>query len=157
MILLDRGDYMEHYYYCPHCGEVQGQFNQQCVKCFSNDGVVVSQHDCDYYDNLSFSQYGDYYHAFDFLEPEIRANPLFDEKEFSREMTDEDYARSLEYFNSQKVDSEFQQGVPKCPICGSTNIQKISGAKKSTSAILFGVFSNDIGKTFECKNCRMKF
>ena len=72
-------------------------------------------------------------------------------------MTDEDYAKSLDYFNSQKTSSESQQNIPKCPICGSTNIQKISGTKKVASAILLGIFSTDIGKTFECKNCGMKF
>ena len=47
--------------------------------------------------------------------------------------------------------------VPKCPTCGSTNIQKISVTKRLVSAGLFGLASSDIGKTMVCKNCGYKW
>ena len=51
-----------------------------------------------------------------------------------------------------------ESNVPKCPTCGSTNIEKISGANKVTSAVVFGVFSlGHISKTFKCKNCGYKW
>ena len=49
------------------------------------------------------------------------------------------------------------QNVPKCPTCGSTNIQKISGTKRAASEIMFGIFSPTLGKQFECKNCGYKW
>lgn len=46
---------------------------------------------------------------------------------------------------------------PKCPTCGSTNVQKISTTKRWVSTGLFGLASSDIGKTMCCKNCGYKW
>ena len=53
--------------------------------------------------------------------------------------------------------SEQETNVPKCPTCGSTNVNKISGAKKAAGFITVGVFSSNFGKTMECKNCGYKW
>lgn len=48
--------------------------------------------------------------------------------------------------------------VPKCPVCNSTNIDKISLTNKVGSVAMFGVFSvGHVNKTFKCKNCGYKF
>lgn len=47
--------------------------------------------------------------------------------------------------------------LPKCPTCGSTNIEKISAGKKIKGSMLFGLFSNDAKKQMRCKNCGYKF
>ena len=47
--------------------------------------------------------------------------------------------------------------TPKCPTCGSTNIQKISGTKRWLSTGLFGLASSDIGKSMVCRSCGFKF
>lgn len=46
---------------------------------------------------------------------------------------------------------------PKCPTCGSTNIEKISAGKKIKGSMLFGIFSSDVRKTMHCKNCGYKW
>lgn len=45
------------------------------------------------------------------------------------------------------------QYVPKCPTCGSPDIEKISGTSKAVSFALFGIFSNKVKHQFKCKNC----
>lgn len=50
-----------------------------------------------------------------------------------------------------------QQNIPKCPTCGSTNVQPISATKKAMGFILAGIFSCNFGKSFECKNCKYKW
>ena len=48
--------------------------------------------------------------------------------------------------------------TPKCPICQSTNLSKISTTKKITKIAMFGVFGmGDNGKTWKCNNCGSKF
>lgn len=48
--------------------------------------------------------------------------------------------------------------VPKCPICSSTNIHKISLTNKAVFAVAFGFLSaGHISKTFKCDNCGAKF
>ena len=49
------------------------------------------------------------------------------------------------------------KNVPKCPTCGSTNVEKISTAKKAFGFAMVGLFSSNLGKTMECKNCGYKW
>lgn len=47
--------------------------------------------------------------------------------------------------------------VPKCPTCGSTNIQKISASAKLGGAMMFGLLSKTAKSQWECKNCGSKW
>jgi uncharacterized Zn finger protein len=49
------------------------------------------------------------------------------------------------------------QNIPKCPTCGSTNVEKISTAQKAFGFALVGLFSSNLGKTMHCKNCGYKW
>ena len=50
-----------------------------------------------------------------------------------------------------------QASKPKCPTCGSPNIQKISATKKAMGAFGFGLLSKTARSQFECKNCGYKW
>ena len=51
-----------------------------------------------------------------------------------------------------------QQNIPKCPICHSTNLSKITIVQKAGKIALFGIFGmGDNGKTWKCNNCGSKF
>ncbi len=48
--------------------------------------------------------------------------------------------------------------IPKCPICGSTDLVRIDTSKKVLKVIAFGLYgAGDIGKTWRCNNCKSKF
>ncbi len=47
--------------------------------------------------------------------------------------------------------------LPKCPICGSTDLKKLSTLNRGASAFMWGLGSNKIGKTYECRNCKSTF
>ena len=58
--------------------------------------------------------------------------------------------------NEQNTITEFRSPVyiPRCPTCGSIDIEKISEASKVGKVVLFGLFAAEsISKTFHCKNC----
>lgn len=66
----------------------------------------------------------------------------------------------LDYVNGLKAvtDKIPKPNTPKCPICGSTNLSKITNTKKVTKILAFGVFGmGDNGKTWKCNNCGSKF
>lgn len=52
-----------------------------------------------------------------------------------------------------KEEQERAKYTPKCPTCGSPDIERISGVSKVASAAMWGLFSNKIRKTFHCNNC----
>lgn len=50
-----------------------------------------------------------------------------------------------------------KQNTPKCPMCNSTNLEKITAPKRIFSAGIFGLGSSKVGKTMECRNCGYKW
>lgn len=58
---------------------------------------------------------------------------------------------------SQQQSTPSSTNQPHCPTCGSTDIIKISAAKKAVGAGLFGLLSKTAKSQFECKNCGYKW
>ena len=58
-------------------------------------------------------------------------------------------------FNAPQITKE--QNIPKCPICGSTDLKKLSALDRGVSAFMWGLGSNKIGKTYECRKCKATF
>ncbi len=63
-----------------------------------------------------------------------------------------------EELNKKKMQKEMeeyrQRTAPKCPMCGSINIEKISTTSRAVSIATVGLASNKIGKQYKCKNCK---
>lgn len=54
----------------------------------------------------------------------------------------------------QKEMEEYRQiNAPKCPMCGSINIEKISTASRAVSIAAVGLASGTIGKQYKCVEC----
>jgi rubrerythrin len=50
------------------------------------------------------------------------------------------------------------ENIPKCPICSSVKIHKISITNKAASAMAFGMLAaGHVSKTFKCDTCGAKF
>lgn len=62
-------------------------------------------------------------------------------------------ADQLDSIRERQLNNE----VPKCPTCGSTDIQKISTTSKIAGAAMFGFFSKTAKSQFKCKNCGNKW
>ena len=72
-----------------------------------------------------------------------------------KEVDREYYAQRLAQRNEQR---RVSQNTPKCPICQSTNLSKITTVQKAGKIALFGIFGmGDNGKTWKCNNCGSKF
>lgn len=62
-------------------------------------------------------------------------------------------------YNSINNSSSARSNVPKCPICGSTNLKKITITTRAVKTAAFGTIGaiDDAGKTYKCENCGSKF
>lgn len=144
--------------YCKKCGRiVQEEYNnseQKCDYCNNNleyipQQFLIGKRGVAINDDLKDQFINDY----------IKSSPEFDQYLFEH--------REEDMFNKMMSDRaklahgasilEEQSRAPKCPTCGSTNIQKISGTKRWLSTGLFGIASSDVGKTMVCKNCGYKW
>lgn len=51
-----------------------------------------------------------------------------------------------------------EPSVPRCPICGSSNLSKITNWGKAKKAFFFGVMAaSEMSKTWKCNNCGSTF
>lgn len=75
----------------------------------------------------------------------------------------EEYQRTVikerdEAIAKQRVQAEAerykQMTAPKCPMCGSINIEKISTTSRVISVAAVGLASRKIGKQYKCKKCK---
>lgn len=47
--------------------------------------------------------------------------------------------------------------VPKCPTCGSSDIEKISVTSKAVDTVIFGILGTKRYKTFRCNKCKYEW
>lgn len=63
-----------------------------------------------------------------------------------------------EELSKKKIEKEMeeyrQKNTPKCPMCGSINIEKISTTSRVVSIAAVGLASGKIGRQYKCKNCK---
>lgn len=72
-----------------------------------------------------------------------------------------EYQLKMSQFRTQVQQQESNKAKrdnrPKCPTCGSTNIEKISATKKLVGGAMFGLFSSNVRNSMHCKNCGAKW
>ena len=94
--------------------------------------------------------------------PAIRERVLEDNKrnEAERAKKEAESQKKLEEYRKQRAKEKAYEAThpkPKCPTCGSTNIEKISTLNRAVSIRMVGLASDKIGKQFCCKNCGYKW
>lgn len=60
----------------------------------------------------------------------------------------------LQKQKEEKTAKKYNNYKYKCPMCGSNKIVNISTAKKVVSTEMLGLASNQIGKTYQCDDCK---
>ena len=137
-----------YYGYCPKCGNVTfiETKNEKCNCCNTNllptpytmnEYLFGNSIDVDI-DKKIFDEY-------------IKGNSQFDEELYRSRINKEKLLRQA------SLAKQREQNKPKCPTCGSTNVEKISTTKKAIGFVAVGVFSSNFGKTMHCKNCGYKW
>ena len=137
-----------YYGYCPKCGNVTfiETNNEKCNCC--NTNLLPTPYTMNEYlfgnsidvniDKKIFDEY-------------IKGNSQFDEELYRSRINKEKLLQQATF------DKQRESNTPKCPTCGSTNVEKISTTKKAIGFVAVGVFSSNFGKTMHCKNCGYKW
>lgn len=135
---------------CPECGKEISDKSDKCIHCgFPLRSAPIIQ------ENIN----GKYYDVTFLQDTSI---PFVKKMNMVRELTGCDllFAKEIahKYHPSQQQNTKkVVDNTPKCPTCGSTNIQKISGTKRWLSTGLFGLASSDVGKSMVCRSCGYKW
>ena len=143
---------MSFYKYCPKCGNIISI--DSVTNCnFCNEPYIVT----DYEWILNDGGRGVTKRK-EIFEKYVKPNPLFDEELYNKRVA---LDKRQEEATSNRLRMEKQQAqkanVPRCPTCGSTNVHPIPAGKKAVGFALVGLFSSNLGKSYECENCKYKW
>lgn len=153
---------------CPECGKQISDKADSCPNC----GCPVNKMNYDNYCSINDVKY-DLTDAINVLSKvdnkDTDVHPLFVIEEMIRNKTslERESAKKLALIilKTNKIPPDFngkidtykttqaQLNIPKCPTCGSTNIEEIGGLERVASVVVWGLSSKKINKTFKCKNC----
>jgi hypothetical protein len=74
------------------------------------------------------------------------------------EKTDAKIRRYLEKEKEQaEIEAAKPKYVPKCPVCGSPDLRKISATSKVLDVAFWGFAAGKPKKTYHCNNCDYEF
>ncbi len=133
---------------CPECGKEISNKSEKCIHCgypirntpYIHENIMGRDYDISFLLDSSSTQAKQIKQLV-----ELTGCDLFTAKNIV-----------LKYHPTKK-EEQIESNIPKCPTCGSTNIEKISATKKAFGGVMFGVFSSDIRNSMHCKNCGYKW
>ncbi len=132
-------------YYCEKCGGVSVLDFDICTQCGSHNSYkpVPNEYIDDYTIKDSLKE--------QFMENVVKSSANFDQECWNRrEVFKEVQKHNNELLENDKIN---QTNTPKCPMCQSTNLKKITTASKIMNTAMFGIFGTKRHKTFHCNNC----
>ena len=155
--------------YCPICAIEFNPGNGDRI--VEKDGISVREYKCKWCDSwieplptkYDFQYYWDKWKElhrapFQTILEEIAQNPLFDEEKRAMALKnrerDEDRNKRIKTYNKSQQEASTK---PKCPTCGSTNIEKISTTTKVVGVAMLGLFSKTARSQFKCNSCGYKW
>lgn len=91
----------------------------------------------------------------DFVPTDKTKEQLMDEYAMRNKLNEQRQEQARKYLANAQAQEWLNK--PKCPTCGSLNVEKISTGKKVFGGAMFGLFSSDVRNTMHCKNCGYKW
>lgn len=146
------------------CTKCKRGLPETATKCSCGCTEILNKKDCDdilnkYHrssEKEKYQMYQDeqYRKILDFVLPKEEIQTII----YNKNTSNRKYKSYVSISSPISQPTPTLQNIPKCPICGSTNLSKITIAQKAGKIALFGIFGmGDNGKTWKCNNCGSKF
>lgn len=148
-----KGELIMIYAVCPKCGRfeqsVPSATHEKCAHC----GTIMVNTKYEFPYEATWEELNKLEEQI--LDEYVRNNPLFDEHE--HKIAAEEQKKQDEANRHFVPKPQPKKNIPKCPTCGSTNVEKIGTLERGISVTAWGLFSSKLGKTMKCKNCGYKW
>lgn len=155
-------------YYCPVCANVildsllesckEKHLQVEKMECvYCGDKLMSTNEDVKYFARYGYDNNIFYFDAV--REIYVYNNPLFDKTKSDERVAAEDaHQAEMDQIHRNVEARKANNGTPKCPICQSTNLSKISTGGKVAKVAMLGIFGmGDNGKTWKCNSCGSRF
>lgn len=137
---------------CPKCADVHRSIGAAWLKCrYCNTELIQTDLGKEKWNKFVYDASGEEVDNKQIELAKQYGNDQFDEQMFKTRSNERDERIAMRLIKEPVKTTPLN--TPKCPTCGSTNIQKIGTAERVTSVLGLGLFSKKINKTYKCKNC----
>lgn len=116
------------YFVCPKCGRFEQSVHNAKEKC-AHCGTIMLETKYEFPYGVSREEHGKLEQQI--LDEYVRNDPLFDEHE--HKIAAEEQRKQNEANRHFVPKSQPQKNIPKCPTCGSTNVEKIGTLERGIS------------------------
>lgn len=131
--------------YCPLCDKYYPQNQMLCAFCFRD--VILSPK------WNSMSQQKKINWKFEHL-PQVDISTLSEDS--LKKMQDKANVFDAQY-RAELEEKEHPKYTPKCPVCGSPDLRRISATSKVLDVAFWGFAAGKPKKTYHCNNCGYEF
>lgn len=162
---IDKEIYDHELWYCEICGHSFILPFDICEKCKNYVEPKRAEHSFGYYYEKSIEMYGEKNVNKALIELEVSKNPNFNPNttehnaatEYELRATRREMERMRQDREEEERKRQAEANIPRCPTCGSTDLEKISDLKKATHWLAFGLLSKTARSQFRCKKCGYKW
>lgn len=125
--------------YCPRCDKYVERFAWFCPFC---GGMVPKVSVWEKWDDAKRQEF-------------FKDSPHYDPPRPTNDKAELEKAEAFDKQIKEELaqEAELAKYVPKCPTCGSPDLEKIGTASKVLDVAFWGFASGKVKKTFHCRNC----
>lgn len=131
--------------YCPFCDKFYSRWDTLCAFCIRD--LIL-------YENWTRMKEREQY------DWKAKTNPKRNISEIDKEHLKKIQLKATEFDTQYRADLEEKEHpkyVPKCPVCGSPYLRKISATSKVLDVAFWGFAAGKPKKTYHCNNCDYEF
>lgn len=131
--------------YCPFCDKFYSRWDTLCAFCIRD--LIL-------YENWTRMKEREQY------DWKAKTNPKRNISEIDKEHLKKIQLKATEFDTQYRADLEEKEHpkyVPKCPVCGSPDLRKISATSKVLDVAFWGFAAGKPKKTYHCNNCDYEF
>lgn len=125
--------------YCPRCDKYVERFAWFCPFC---GGMVPKVSVWEKWDDAKRQEF-------------FKDSPHYDPPRPTNDKAELEKAEAFDKQIKEELaqEAELAKYVPKCPTCGSPDLEKIGTASKVLDVAFWGFASGKVKKSFHCRNC----
>ncbi len=131
--------------YCPFCDKYYSRWDLLCVFCIRDNILLIEWNEMTKKQKEEWKNKTKPRRNISEINPDTLKKLQKDANAF-----DAQYRAELE-------EKEHPKYVPKCPVCGSPDLRKISATSKVLDVAFWGFAAGKPKKTYHCNNCDYEF
>jgi len=127
--------------YCPFCDKYYSRWDLLCAFCIRDNILLIEWNEMTKKQKEEWKNKTKPRRSISEINPDTLKKLQKDANAF-----DSQYRAELE-------EKEYPKYVPKCPVCGSPDLRKISATSKVLDVAFWGFAAGKPKKTYHCNNC----